>query len=459
MAKRRVVLAVVGVSGTVVVIAVATLLLATRPSRDPVQLYARLIPSWQIFRYQEPRGSDSPAARAMLRAARVWPPLAEELRRLDQSYPDDVPPAVARANLAARAASVPYWLEIQTVKGRPVLLSHRVERIRHWRSGDRQIEVLHLRRQDNLNIEMGLVGQASSNGPLVFRDRIEEAWVDDLARAVLEGQEVEERDAAVNETGRTLIADLAREQVGAVLSELVKKTSERLVRFNIMLHRMQVAVPQPSGLLWSERWFEYMEAQTKFAGGHGPLVFDSDLREVRRADQALRKPEYVQAMATLVGLRAETVEAHEARHALDEASPPLPPVLRAWPDPDFAVQINQELRAYLGELHDAARASCLSIVELTRAAYAPKARPTPHFFAGRIIVHALSGHALPEAQPSPGKDASALPAGAAAIVDPINFMRSECAAKPADLHARVAELWRKLFGETMPEIRRNDGDS
>jgi hypothetical protein len=38
-------------------------------------------------------------------------------------------------------------------------------------------------------------------------------------------------------------------------------------------------------------------------------------------------------------------------------------------------------------------------------------------------------------------------------------MRTECATKPSDLRERVAELWRKLYGETMPEIMRSDGDS
>jgi hypothetical protein len=459
VAKRRVMLAIVGVFGTAVVIVVATILLAVRPSRDPAQLYARLIPSWQIFRYQEPRHSDSPAARAMLRAARPWPPLAEELRQLDLAYPDDLSQSVARTNRAARAASVPYWLEIQTVKGRPVLLSHRVERIRHWRGGDRQIEVLHLRRQDNLNIEMGLVGQASSNGPLVFLDRVEEEWADDLARADPDGRGREAHEAAVHEVGRALIADRAREQVGAVVHELANQLGERLARFNIMQHRMKVVVANPSGLLWSDRWFAYMDAQTKFDGAHVPLVFDSDLREVRRANQALRKPEYAKAMAALVELRAESVEAHEARHALDDPSPPMPPLLRAWPDPDFAVQINQEIRAYLGELHDAPRAACLGLVDLTRAAYGPRARPTPHFFAGRIIVHALAGPALPEAHPGQATDANPMPAGAAAPVDPVKFMRSECAVKPSDLRERVAKLWRTLFGEAMPEINRSDGDS
>jgi hypothetical protein len=255
------------------------------------------------------------------------------------------------------------------------------------------------------------------------------------------------------------MADKAREQVGAVLSGLAAKLGERLVRFNVMQHRMKVVVAPPSGLLWSDRWFAYMDAQTKFDGAHVPLVFDSDLREVRRANQALRKPEYAQAMAALVELRAESVEAHEARHALDDPSPPMPPLLRAWPDPDFAVQINQEIRAYLGELHDAPRAACLGLVDLTRAAYGPRARPTPHFFAGRLIVHALAGNALPDAQPGQGTDANAMPAGAASRVDPVTFMRTECAAKPSDLRERVAKLWRTLYGEAMPEINRSDGDS
>ena len=39
------------------------------------------------------------------------------------------------------------------------------------------------------------------------------------------------------------------------------------------------------------------------------------------------------------------------------------------------------------------------------------------------------------------------------------FMRAECTTKHPDLRERMARLWSKLYGESMPEISHTDGDS
>lgn len=438
-------------TGAAVVLVALVGLWLTQPKPGAAYLYGQLIPRWQIFRAEELRRTDSPAARAMLAAAQGWPALAEQLRELDRAYPDDALAAVARVNGAARAAGVPYWLEVQTIRGRPVLLSHKVERIRHWRAGKRQIEVLYLRRQDPLNIEMGLIGQASSNGPLVFLDRIEDEWAEDLAH-VLDPKS----DAIVNQAGRKLMADQARAQIGEVLIDLARDLGQRRERFAAMQGRMKVVVPQPTGLVWSERWFARIETLTKFERGRGPLVFASDLREVRKANEALQRPAYTTTMAALVDVVAQGVEAHEARHALDAADPPLPAFLRAWGNQDFAAQINHELRAYLGELYDAPQGACFGVVSLARVAFAPKARLTPHFFAGRIIAYGLQGNILPAVEASQGADGlRAVLDSAISGINPVAFMRGECAAAANDRRARVAKLWQQLYGEVMPEVERD----
>lgn len=79
----------------------------------------------------------------------------------------------------------------------------------------------------------------------------------------------------------------------------------------------------------------------------------------------------------LVELRAENVEAHEARHAIESPTPRLPSFLLSWDNAGFADQINKELRAYLGELHDSPREPCLSLLALVHAGFSPTARPTP----------------------------------------------------------------------------------
>jgi hypothetical protein len=428
----------------------------SRGQPNAERLYGELIPAWQIHRSTELRQRDSKAAGAMLRAARPWPALATALQGLDSNYPDDVPAHAATINRAARSAGVPFWLDVQTVKSRGVVLSYRIDGIHTWRSADKTVEILRLRRVDHLNVELGILGQASSNGPLVFLDRIEDELVDELARLADPGA-----PSSVEGTGRTLLASMARLQVGEVLSALTHDLARRSQRFDAMQGRMKVVVPQPSGLVWSERWFDHIETLTKFGRGRGPLVFDSDLREVRDANRALGKPEYEAAMATLVELRAQGVEAHEARHALDTPSPPLPGFLRAWANPDFAEQINQELRAYLGELHDTPGTACDSVVALTRAAFAPKARLTPHFFAGRIILYGLAGKPLPEAQADAGSSDGlrAVLDGAVSGVAPVAIMRSECAAPRAELRERVATVWRRLYGEPMPTLTRDQDDA
>jgi hypothetical protein len=412
-------------------------------------LYGERIPAWQIFRSQELRKQDSPAARAMLRAARPWPALATALRELDRLYPDDVVAAAARVNQTARSAGVPFWLDVQTVKSRGVVLCYRIEGIHAWRSGDRTVEILRLSRVDRLNVELGILGQATSNGPLVFLDRIEDDWAEQLAATSRTDREGVE--AALDEQ---LLA-LARTRGQRELPKLVTALGERRARFEAMQNRMHVVVPRPSGLVWSEAWFAAIERLTKFQQGRGPLVFDSDLRAVRQANQTLDRPEFRVAFAALLELRAGGVEAHEARHAVDDPSPALPAFLHSFGNPAFAVQINQELRAYLGELHDAPAGPCLSLLGLLRASYVAKARPTPHWFAGRLIARTLGADAAALAKLR-AADSDSPPAFDEILpdVDVAALARTQCAAAPAAVRDQVALLWRTFYGGEMPPLSR-----
>jgi hypothetical protein len=433
-------LAIVGIT--------AAMALAPRGRKGAELVYMDLIPAWQMFRSNEPLKSDSPAARAMIRAAQAWPSVAAALRALDTSYPDDVPAHAARLNQAAREADVPYWVDVQTVKGRSILLSYRISSRHAWQSERGPVETVRLRRADSLNVELGLLGQSSPNGPLIFLDRIEDDWSRQLAEEPKPDQAVE---VGVAELFVVLAGQMDQGDVHPMISGL----RERRQSFDVMQNRMHVVVPKPSGLVWGPALFATVAPLTKFEKGRGPMVFDSDLQAVRQANLALERPAFHATMEALVNLRAESVEAHEARHAIEPASPPLAWFLRRYSDPEFAVQINQETRAYLGELHDSPQGPCLSLLGLVRAAYFPKARRTPHFFAGRIIVRALGAGTVsapkPDADPaqSPGPLDESFP-----DAEPIGFLRTSCAAPPTSLRAQVAGLWQAFYGEPMPKLVR-----
>jgi hypothetical protein len=88
-------------------------------------LYGRLVPDWQVFRAQNSQARDSSAAREMIHGARAWPALAEDLRRIDEAWPDDkrVAESVAALNQHAQVAGLPFWVDAQPVQGRPILLT------------------------------------------------------------------------------------------------------------------------------------------------------------------------------------------------------------------------------------------------------------------------------------------------------------------------------------------------
>src|SRR5262245_58540829 len=164
----------------------AALLVWRRTRPDPAQvLFAEAIPDWQVERARAGSGAGGEAARAMLRAAVPFPAVAPELARLDEAWPDEraVRASAAALNQALRAAGLRYFLDVQPVNGKPIVLTYAVEREVPWRAGERRVTVIRIRRLDRLNIEMGLYGETDGTQPLVFLDRIESRLVTDLPAA------------------------------------------------------------------------------------------------------------------------------------------------------------------------------------------------------------------------------------------------------------------------------------
>ena len=199
-------------------------------------------------------------------------------------------------------------------------------------------------------------------------------------------------------------AALARERrllearLGPGLAAAAGELAERDRLLEVMrtrLHGGELRFHPPDGFVLGDRWLSSLEQYTTFDRPGGPLLFDTDLRAVARADEKLRAGPTAQLLAAAVDVMAAATEAHEARHALDEVDPNGPPP----PTPLFEVMersttqfiglADAELRAYLGELHDTGSTACWVLAKMMRGVYGWGASRTPHFYATFTILRQL----------------------------------------------------------------------
>jgi hypothetical protein len=191
----------------------------------------------------------------------------------------------------------------------------------------------------------------------------------------------------------------------------------------------------PDGFVLGAEWLGRLEP---LADQTPPLILKQDLEKVVRADEKLRGGAVAKALGDLVELLALSTEAHEARHAADEGDtlgPPPPQLFEVMQGRSTTMigLADKELRAYLGEIHDAPIAACLTIARLMREVHGKHARPTPHAFATMVIVDQL----VPRRDP-----------------EPADRLRILCDTTDRDLRRRVADAWQKLYGTPMPQAQR-----
>jgi hypothetical protein len=230
---------------------------------------------------------------------------------------------------------------------------------------------------------------------------------------------------------------LLEARVGAGLATAAADLAERDHLLEVMRTRLnggELQFDPPDGFVLGEPWLSNLEPYTRFDRPGGPLLFDTDLHAVVRADEKLRAAPDAQLLAAAVDVLAGATEAHEARHALDEADPngpPPPPALfemMGESSTQFIGMAEAELRAYLGELHDSGSSACWVAAKMLRGVYGRNARRTPHFFATLTIIRQLD--ADPDRQP----DAR---------------LATLCEMPDAELRGRVAAAWQKLYGAPM----------
>jgi hypothetical protein len=411
-----------------------------RPKSDPtLEMMRSAFPAWQAARGRRGSEPGGPAAQALFAQARGWPQLASAFATLDRVWPDQdgVSGALKTVNQALANAGLPYFINAYSIGERPFVLSYRLVARVAWRIGPRSVDVLRLQRLDTLNIELGLLGSTEAGLPVVMLDRLEAMLAKDLP--VMYGRSAEPRSDrnAFDRAALDRLRAALEARLGPGLADAAAALAERdrlVEQMRSRLHGGDVQLALPDGFVLGEAWLASLEPEARLSRPGGPLVLDTDLRAVARADQKLREGDIARVLRAAVDLMALTTEAHEARHALDETDPvgPPPPALfEAMPDSStpMIAMADSELRAILGELHDSALPVCPTLAMASLNVYSRWARRNPHYFATLVILRKLD----------PDSD-----------LEPAEQLAMLCAVPDAELRRRLAAAWQSLYGAPMP---------
>lgn len=417
----------------------------TTPVDPPHRLlFRKLIPAWVVARS---RGEgDTEALAACLETAKAWPELGPALSALPEAWSDatKLRAATKQLNEAAHRAGLAYWVDPQFPGGKPVLTTYDVLSRSKWKSETTRTEVLHVRRLDTLNLELGLLGHAGGDQPAVLRDRMEVSVMRRL-------QTVDDEDGWVKPNEVDVVAArLWREKLGPLVGvEGLAEAQRRLDRREQLARDMErrlrggkIHVARPERLVFGDDYFEGLEPYTSTRRRGGPLLMASDLRALQRADEALDDSAGLEALVRVIDVEAEQVEAHEAHHDLDTRELPVPALLQSLVGEDdvrFGKMAERELRAFLGELRDARPPACLSVVSLAQLARGSRSQSTPHFFAAHAALATLG-----DVDGSRGVSEEVA----------VEVMKRLCALPDAELRARSDSAAEKLYGARLPAAAR-----
>jgi hypothetical protein len=432
------------VAAALVVVAVGAGLVVRRLRPDPArEMMTSEVPAWQTARFRG-QAAAGRTAQALFARARRWPDVAAGFQAMDRAWPgvEPVRAAAKSVNRALAAARLPYFVDVQQVGADPIALSYELIARVPWRIGARTVDVLRLRRLDALNIEMGMYGATDQGLPVVLLDRIEATLAGTLpamyGHAGEAARQLNDFDRAALARERGLLEARLGPGLAAAAGELAER-DRLLEEMRTRLNGGALRLNPPDGFVLGDRWLEDLEPYTQFDRGGPPLLFDTDLRAVTRADEKLRSGETARLLAAAVDIMAAATEAHEARHALDEVDlngpPPPTPLFEVMGDSStqFIGLADAELRAYLGELHDTGSTACWVVAKMLRGVYGRGARRTPHFYA----IVTIMGQLDPEPERAPAARLALL-----------------CDLPDAELRARVATAWQKLYGTALPAGQR-----
>lgn len=418
---------------------------ATRPApeRPERTLFARTLPAWNVERLNHRDGASERAR--LLDEAAPWPEVRAALEAMTDAYGGETRPfleKVKQLDAAIERAGLPYWIDAPRTGDKQWVTSYDILGSSTWTlATGASTRVLRVRRLDRMNLEMAFLGHAGGSDPVVLQDRIEA----ELLELMQDAYDTVPRAGAVESASRgawrTAMQGVADPAALAEAWTLLQAREQRLKEMLVGNGR-RVELEAPERIEWGDAWFETLEPYADLKRPGGPMILPATLKHLRDADRALRSGPERAALDQVLAVLALSTEAHEARHALEPIGEgPVPQlILDEAGDDDlrFARSAANEAIAYLGQLHASDR-PCQVLSVLVQRAADDRARTTPHHYASRTILRALSG--TTEAR-----------LGGNVLEE---LLLDTCRLPADEVHRKASDAHKAIFGTPLVEARRS----
>jgi hypothetical protein len=399
----------------------------------------------------------APALAALLFEAQV---VGAPDRPLDGETAEGFLETVAAFNDALGRADLPYFTDVAPGRRGLALRVYEVRRVSLYRSGDRPLRALRLRRMAGSPPSPPALGytRRQSRAGLVLLERVEDHLVDYILPALAPGARVPLVDPRLR--GRAWVRELEEVAAAALRDELEGTIGPAALDLGTLLAERQEVL-----LTWSRRFGRsglvirpprgYAFEAAAYRGLQG-AVPRSEWRALVRVERRLAEDAPRVAYRTLETRLVESVERHELQHRLDfEADVPLPmpPALEARTGPaevdgrevPRASRARYELSAY--------------VAELARAEVLPKTRLL--LLATFLLDRRLWSEAEAEAMVTLFEAlAAALHVETQPLVEDRRVMRRRVdrllrvllEQDPEALRRGAADAWHALFGRALPPL-------
>ncbi len=339
------------------------------PSAEEIY-FGKTLPHWWIATAKGKAPKRDALAEAPSEELRTSLEQIQEL--LQGSDPNAVAAESIALNQVIERAGLPYFIDV-VVRGRwPLILSFAVAQRDTWKMGDKEQLVVVASRLDRTNVVTAFTGHKGEDLPVVLLDRIEAS----LLRILLKPSSQE-----VERLYRETLFTEAQKAVPGFDQEIVRKAvlarEKAIIRME-KYKKLKISRPRRFRLPYS--WLEEMEELTKKGA-----ILKSDLRQLKKADQALNEGPTGEGLLWLRRRMAEVGSAHQAHAAF---SPPLEDA----PAPEALVYIYGEeatsfragghlhMRAALGAIRDSQAPACLALMRTLRGGAGKHRRATAWYY-------------------------------------------------------------------------------
>ncbi|MBI4952086.1 MAG: hypothetical protein HY908_08635 [Myxococcales bacterium] len=370
--------------------------------------------------------------------------------------------AVGALDAALGRARIPVYLDGDVLTyadghRRPVVFAYRIEAERPWRSGERVVRALRLRRLDRLATRMLLMGMVrpGMREALVLLDQTEDELLRLLLPALAPGAPLAfsrrpEDDWPGRSSFELAAGEVERRELGAALGADGARAGTLLGERERILDGIETRLAAQGLRLVGGRTLELPDGWLDSLG--------ASARPEERAALAalapeLARPELGRALAAATDALAGSIEMHEVEHRLDDgAELPIPlalgvrlgPAAVAGQGSETARRSSAELSAYLATLARDTATPGVNALLVARFLLVDAALGSVEMPAAAVILEGLGRElGLADAELPPGRPAR----------ERVAALVLALLGRPADeVRAAAARLWAASFGRPLPPL-------